>query len=410
MKNLFKLHEYGISFSLDDFGTGYSNVRRLGILPISVVKIDRLFVLDYKNEIIKVIIKNMIKMFKELDLQILIEGIESKEQLEEFIKFGCDYVQGFFFSMPLKYEDFIYYIDSVNSKGIGYTSIVTKDSIVNVDYVGQLNGVPFEGGTAKGVWIDVANNSDAESGSKYIDGFANGVLGARVGDSADYDITFPENYGNANLAGKHVVFTFTINSIAKDVSANFTDAYVKEHSSYTSAAQLYDEAKKQVEEELSASKNEAISAKVQETVLKNCQVKSLPEGLVDTRVQGYIEMYKETYKKAGQDFEQSIKNDYKLSMSEFEQQLRQEIEESLRESIVFEAIAKQENITVDDQGFTEYAGKLMSKNNLGSLDELYEKYGTTAKDVEGGMKYLKNIYLCNKALELCVNSAVVNEK
>ena len=289
-------------------------------------------------------------------------------------------------------------------------SIVTKDSIVNVDYVGQLNGVPFEGGTAKGVWIDVANNSDAESGSKYIDGFANGVLGARVGDSADYDITFPENYGNANLAGKHVVFTFTINSIAKDVSANFTDAYVKEHSSYTSAAQLYDEAKKQVEEELSASKNEAISAKVQETVLKNCQVKSLPEGLVDTRVQGYIEMYKETYKKAGQDFEQSIKNDYKLSMSEFEQQLRQEIEESLRESIVFEAIAKQENITVDDQGFTEYAGKLMSKNNLGSLDELYEKYGTTAKDVEGGMKYLKNIYLCNKALELCVNSAVVNEK
>lgn len=289
-------------------------------------------------------------------------------------------------------------------------SIVTKDSIVNVDYVGQLNGVPFEGGTAKGVWIDVANNSDAESGSKYIDGFANGVLGARVGDSADYDITFPENYGNANLAGKHVVFTFTINSIAKDVSANFTDAYVKEHSSYTSAAQLYDEAKKQVEEELSASKNEAISAKVQETVLKNCQVKSLPEGLVDTRVQGYIEMYKETYKKAGQDFEQSIKNDYKLSMSEFEQQLRQEIEESLRESIVFEAIAKQENITVDDQGFTEYANKLMSKNNLGSLDELYEKYGTTAKDVEGGMKYLKNIYLCNKALELCVNSAVVNEK
>ena len=128
MKNLFKLHEYGISFSLDDFGTGYSNVRRLGILPISVVKIDRLFVLDYKNEIIKVILKNMIKMFKELDLQILIEGIESKEQLEEFIKFGCDYVQGFFFSMPLKYEDFIYYIDSVNSKGIGYTSIVTKDS------------------------------------------------------------------------------------------------------------------------------------------------------------------------------------------------------------------------------------------------------------------------------------------
>ena len=64
-------------------------------------------------------------------------------------------------------------------------TIVKKDSIVNVDYVGKLDGVPFEGGTAKNVWIDVGNNCDASSGTKYIDGFTNGVLGGRVGDSAE---------------------------------------------------------------------------------------------------------------------------------------------------------------------------------------------------------------------------------
>ncbi len=287
-------------------------------------------------------------------------------------------------------------------------TIVKKDSIVNVDYVGKLDGVPFEGGTAKNVWIDVGNNCDASSGSKYIDGFTNGVLGGRVGDSADYDITFPQNYGSANLAGKHVVFTFTINSIAKDVKQTFTDDYVKSHSTYQSAQELYDAAKKQLEDELAQQKSKDISDNVKKQVLANCTVKSLPGGLVDDKVEEYLNTYKESYKKAGQDFEKSVQNDYKLSMSEFEQQLRQEVEESLKENIVFEAIAKQENITVDQAGFDSYCKNLASSKKLTSVDELYKMYGKDG-DKADGEKYLKNIYLCNKALEFCVNSATVNE-
>ncbi len=287
-------------------------------------------------------------------------------------------------------------------------TIVKKDSIVNVDYVGKLDGVPFEGGTAKNVWIDVGNNCDASSGTKYIDGFTNGVLGGRVGDSADYDITFPQNYGSANLAGKHVVFTFTINSIAKDVKQTFTDDYVKSHSTYQSAQELYDAAKKQLEDELAQQKSKDISDNVKKQVLANCKVKSLPSGLVDDKVEEYLNTYKESYKKAGQDFEKSVQNDYKLSMSEFEQQLRQEVEEMLKENIVFEAIAKQENITVDQAGFDNYCKNLASSKKLTSVDELYKMYGKNG-DKADGEKYLKNIYLCNKALEFCVNSATVNE-
>ena len=287
-------------------------------------------------------------------------------------------------------------------------TIVKKDSIVNVDYVGKLDGVPFEGGTAKNVWIDVGNNCDASSGTKYIDGFTNGVLGGRVGDSADYDITFPQNYSSANLAGKHVVFTFTINSIAKDVKQTFTDDYVKSHSTYQSAQELYDAAKKQLEDELAQQKSKDISDNVKKQVLANCTVKSLPGGLVDDKVEEYLNTYKESYKKAGQDFEKSVQNDYKLSMSEFEQQLRQEVEEMLKENIVFEAIAKQENITVDQAGFDNYCKNLASSKKLTSVDELYKMYGKNG-DKADGEKYLKNIYLCNKALEFCVNSATVNE-
>lgn len=114
--NLLKLNKTGIRFSLDDYGTGYSNIRRLGILPISIVKLDKLFVDEYHNEAIKIIIKHSVNMFKELDLKILVEGVETKEQLDEFIEVGCDYIQGFYYSMPLVAKDLIEFLDSYKEK------------------------------------------------------------------------------------------------------------------------------------------------------------------------------------------------------------------------------------------------------------------------------------------------------
>lgn len=112
LNNLIKLNDFGIKFSLDDFGAGYSNLRRLGTLPITIVKLDKLFVDEYKNDVMKIISKNVIDMFKELNLEILVEGIENKDQLEEFIKLGCDYIQGFYFSCPVKKEELIAFLDT----------------------------------------------------------------------------------------------------------------------------------------------------------------------------------------------------------------------------------------------------------------------------------------------------------
>ena len=112
MNNLIKLNDYGIKFSLDDFGTGYSNLRRLGTLPITIVKLDKLFVDEYKNEVMQTIIKNVISMFKELDLRILVEGVENKDQLESFIGYGCDEIQGFFFSRPIKKGDLLDFLEN----------------------------------------------------------------------------------------------------------------------------------------------------------------------------------------------------------------------------------------------------------------------------------------------------------
>lgn len=79
---------------------------------------------------------------------------------------------------------------------------------VNIDYTGYLDGEAFDGGSTDGAGADLELGSDT-----YIDGFEEGIVGHKVGETFDLNLTFPENYGNSDLAGKDVVFTVTLNGI-----------------------------------------------------------------------------------------------------------------------------------------------------------------------------------------------------
>lgn len=115
VNNLRNLHNLGYNFSLDDFGTGYSNLIRMATLPLSIVKLDRAFVLmDEEDDKFHVIIKNMVKLFKDMGLKILVEGVETAEMVEKFIDIDVDYIQGYYYSRPLPKEDYIEFLKRFN--------------------------------------------------------------------------------------------------------------------------------------------------------------------------------------------------------------------------------------------------------------------------------------------------------
>lgn len=107
IENLDKLRKLGISFSLDDYGTGYSNIRRIIQLPIKIVKMDKSFVDEYENSKMQSVIKNTVQMLKEINKEIVVEGVETKESYNEFSNLHCDFIQGYYFSKPLNQVDFI---------------------------------------------------------------------------------------------------------------------------------------------------------------------------------------------------------------------------------------------------------------------------------------------------------------
>lgn len=107
MDNLETLLQKGVSFSLDDYGTGYSNIKRVASLPVNLIKLDKTFVNTEDNPKLWIILKNTIRMIKEMDLKILIEGVETENMVEKFSELECEYIQGYYYSKPIPKSEFI---------------------------------------------------------------------------------------------------------------------------------------------------------------------------------------------------------------------------------------------------------------------------------------------------------------
>jgi EAL domain-containing protein (putative c-di-GMP-specific phosphodiesterase class I) len=97
-----ELKKTGVRISIDDFGTGYSSLSYLKRLPIDTLKIDRSFVVDLPGDRESVAIaRSIVALAKNLGLEVLAEGVETREQLRFLAESGCDRIQGFCFSRPV---------------------------------------------------------------------------------------------------------------------------------------------------------------------------------------------------------------------------------------------------------------------------------------------------------------------
>lgn len=112
LESLETLYVLGVKIALDDFGTGYSSLSQLRKLPLSVLKIDRSFIasmLDNDGDF--AIVKATIDMGHDLGLQIIAEGVEDKNTLDELNKLGCELAQGYYISKPVEYAKFLEFIE-----------------------------------------------------------------------------------------------------------------------------------------------------------------------------------------------------------------------------------------------------------------------------------------------------------
>lgn len=105
------LHKYGFNVAMDDFGSGESSLNMLNTIPVDVLKFDQMFLSpDNYTEKTSGIITKLVELGKQLDKKTVFEGVETKEQIDFLKSIQCDQVQGYYYSRPLKEEDFVQYI------------------------------------------------------------------------------------------------------------------------------------------------------------------------------------------------------------------------------------------------------------------------------------------------------------
>ncbi|MDD6481736.1 MAG: FKBP-type peptidyl-prolyl cis-trans isomerase [Lachnospiraceae bacterium] len=300
----------------------------------------------------------------------------------------------------------------------GITGVEVKDrdtvqegDYVKIDYTGYADGEAFEGGSAEDVMFDVSNNFDVTSQSNYIDGFADGLMGAKVGEEASSDVTFPENYQSTELAGKPATFKFKIKGIYKPVTMdNLTDDMVKEaftQEKLTTKDELIDYVKDYLKQQCESARLQDTNSAVKDYVKEHSEVE-VPEDYLQARLAEYEANFIQDYCSDSQTLEQ-----YAATNGTTVEEMRTTWKSALEEQIIYEflfgRIADLEDIQVDEEDYGNFLDYLVSAKGDGATEaDVYQYYGNGNE--EDGEKVLRQLYRVNKAVTFVSENAKVTEK
>ncbi len=243
-----------------------------------------------------------------------------------------------------------------------------EGDVVNIDYVGMKDGEAFAGGTAEGYDLELGSNS-------FIDGFEDGLVGANTGDELSLNLTFPENYGNAELAGQAVVFDVTVNAIKEQSEAELTDEFVKRVSKTSTTVEAY---RKEIREQMEESARQDAKIRMQNQAMDLAMAASTFESLdpqVDLEFQLQMGEINESLKQGNMTLADYTAM-FGMDEESFNLFMRADIENRLKVTLTAEAIAKAENLEVDDDARLEVA----KVYGLENIEDLVARYGQEAVD------------------------------
>ena len=251
-----------------------------------------------------------------------------------------------------------------------YTELVTKDkgkvedgNIAVIDFEGFKDGVAFDGGKGENYSLEIGSNT-------FIPGFEDQVKGMKVGEEKDINLTFPEDYGAQDLAGKDVVFKVKVNAIkvkqARELDEDFFEDLGME--GIDSEEKLKEEIKNSLKAQKEMEAENKYIDKILEEVSKNVEV-NIPEEMVEEEINRLIGRLEEQMKMQGITLDM-----YYQFTGSSKEQLRNQMEKEAYSNVLYrlmlEEVAKLESIAVTEEEADKEATELASKYQMEKEDFL----------------------------------------
>ena len=258
-----------------------------------------------------------------------------------------------------------------NSRTISVTDRpVQEGDTAVIDYKGFVDGVAFEGGKGENHSLEIGSHS-------FIDTFEDQLVGKNVGDEVEVNVTFPEQYHAADLAGKPAMFKVKINEIKVKELPELDDEFAQDVSEFDTLAEYKEDLKKRLEEQ---KENEAKRTKEDEAIQKiiDKSKMELPDAMVDTQCENMIEEFAQRIAQSGLSMEQYMQFSG-LTLDALKEQVRPEAVSRIQSSLVLEAIAKAENIEVTDEDIDAEIEKMASMYGM-EADKLKGYMGDAEKN------------------------------
>ncbi len=265
---------------------------------------------------------------------------------------------------------------------------VEKGDIAVIDFEGFLDGKPFEGGKAEKHELEIGSNT-------FIPGFEDQVIGMKLDEEKDLNVTFPEDYFSKDLAGKPVVFKVKLHEIKKKELPKMDDEFAKDVSEFDTLEEL----KNSIKDRLQKENDEKAKYETEDAAIKavcdNVKL-DIPSGMIETEIDNMLKDTEQRLQYQGLTLEQY----YKL-IGKPETVLRDEMKETAEKNVksrlVIEAIIKAEDIKPDEEKVEE------------KLKEMAKGYGKTEEEMLKNT-YLKDYITENMKVEKVINFIIENAK
>ena len=262
---------------------------------------------------------------------------------------------------------------------------IKKYDLANIDFVGKKDDVAFDGGTAEGYDLFIGSGN-------FIPGFEDGLIGVTVGETVDLPLTFPESYGNAELAGQDVIFTVTVNSIKE--LPEITDAFIAEKTDFDTV----DAYKEDIRKTLQSSYDATIASQLETDVMAAIVADSTFHMDLSQEVNAYAANMKSMYEAYanmyGVSLDVYINAMFGMSLSAFNEELPKSADQIVKGYYAMLAVADAENMKVSDAEYEEYAEQMMLDYGYESLEAMEADY--PRKNLENSLLYERAVNLVNE--------------
>ncbi|MGG4394893.1 trigger factor [Paenibacillus thiaminolyticus] len=265
----------------------------------------------------------------------------------------------------------------------------TGDSVV-IDFEGIVDGEAFEGGKAERYTLELGSNS-------FIPGFEDQLVGMGTGDFKDVEVTFPEHYHAENLAGKPAVFKVKLHEIKRKQLPVLDDEFAKDVSEFDTLDEYKADLKQQLQSRKEKEAEGAREAAVVDKAAENAEVE-IPHAMIESEIQHMVKDLDNRLRMQGMNIDMFLTLSGQ-TIADLREQMQKEADKRVKNNLVLEQIAKEENLSISDEELSA------------ELDKMAEMYQRTAEEIRdiltknGTIENLREEALIRKTIAFLVENS-----